>query len=445
MSEARPRPVLSVFDAVALTVGVVIGAGIFKTPALVAASAGSELWILLTWLSGGLISLAGALCYAELVTSYPHTGGEYHFLSRAYGRGTGFLFAWTRLTVMQTGSIALLAFVFGDYMAELAPLGRDGAAWYAAGSVVLFTAINLLGLQSSCRVQGLLTAVTVLGLGVLALAGFAAAPTSPVELEPARVSADGLGMAMIFVLLTYGGWNEAAYISAEVRDVRRTLVRALLLSIGVITLIYLLVNAAYLRVLGAQALGDSEVPGADLMSAALGPLGAQLVSGLIALVALTSLNVTIFTGARTGYALARDFRLFHWLDYWHAGTNAPLAALLAQGALALALVGLGALGRQGFQTMVDYVSPVFWLFFLLSGLSLFVLRWREPARARPFRVPGYPWIPILFCASCTYLLYSSLSYTGIGALAGVSVLLLGLPLLWLARRRQPGYLADSPP
>jgi APA family basic amino acid/polyamine antiporter len=441
MAEARPRPVLSLFDAVALTVGVVIGAGIFKTPALVAASAGSGLWVILTWLFGGLISLAGALCYAELVTSYPHTGGEYHFLGRAYGRSTGFLFAWTRLMVMQTGSIALLAFVFGDYMAALVPLGDYGPAWYAAAAVAGFTLLNVTGLQSSCRAQGLLTGITVLGLLVVAVAGFLSAGPVVPQIEPARVSSESLGMAMIFVLLTYGGWNEAAYISAEVRDVRRTLVRALLWSIGLITLVYLLVNLAYLRVLGTAALGSSEVPGADLMHAAFGPLGALLTSALIAVVALTSLNVTIFTGARTSYALARDFRLFRWLDYWHPRTNAPMSALLVQGGIALALVLLGALARQGFQTMVEYISPVFWLFFLLTGLSLFVLRWREPARERPFRVPLYPFTPIIFCVSCAYLLYSSLSYTGAGALAGVLVLLAGLPLLWLARRREARSVA----
>lgn len=434
MSETSPRPLLSVFDAMALTVGIVIGVGIFKTPALVAASAGSELWVILAWLTGAGVSLAGALCYAELVTSYPDAGGEYHFLSRAYGRGTGFLFAWTRLTVMQTGSIALLAFVFGDYMAALWP--ALSPALYAAGAIVAFTLLNLIGLHTSTRVQGTLTVFTVLALVAIALVGLNA-PAAPVAIERTGVSAEGLGMAMIFVLLTYGGWNEAAYVSAEVRDGRRTLVWALLLSIGVIGLVYLLVNLAYLRVLGLEGLGQSAVPGADLMRVALGPAGAALTSALIALVALTSLNVTVFTGARSSYALARDFRLFRWLGHWEARSDAPARALLAQGVLALALVLLGAAARGGFETMVEFLAPVFWLFFLLTGLSLFVLRRREPERERPFRVPLYPFTPLLFCASCAYLLYSSLSYTGIGALVGVLVLLAGLPLLWLARRLQP--------
>ena len=441
--DASPRPVLSVFDTVALTVGIVIGAGIFKTPALVAANAGSEAWIVASWLAGGLISLAGALCYAELVTSYPHPGGEYHFLSRAYGRKTGFLFAWTRLMVMQSGSIALLAFVFGDYMAELLPLGPYGPALYAAAAVLAFTLLNAAGIKSSSRAQNLLTGLTVLGLlAVVVAAAFAPPLQSPAA--PAPVSAEGLGMAMIFVLLTYGGWNEAAYVSAEVNDARRTLVRALLWSIGIVTLLYLAVNLAHLRVLGPVGLAASDVPTSDLMAAALGPTGATLLSVLIVLVAVTSLNVTILTGARCNYALAGDFRLFRWLGYWNSRANVPLTALLAQGVVALLLVGLGGLARRGFETMVEYVSPMFWLFFLLTGLSLFVLRRRQPAQPRPFRVPWYPWTPLVFCLSCCYLLYSSLVYTGVGALVGVLVLMAGLPMLWLAHRLESRPPRRSP-
>lgn len=436
MAQATPRPILSVWDAVALIVGIVVGAGIFKTPALVAANAGSEPMILLSWLLGGAISLAGALCYAELVTSHPHPGGEYHLLFRAYGRETGFLFAWTRLAVMQTGSIALLAFVFGDYFQQLLPV-PGGSASYAGLAVVVFTALNAAGVRSSLGTQRLLSLATVLGVLALAGAGLLLGG-QPVHLQEARAAASpaGLGMAMVFVLLTFGGWNEAAYVSSEVRDGARSMVRALLIGIVVITLLYMLVNLAYLRVLGGDSLGQSEAPGSALMQALFGRPGAAVVSALVAVVALASLNVTILTGARCNYAMARDFRLFRWLGYWHEKTNTPLTALLAQGLIALLLVLLGAWTRNGFETMVEYVAPVFWLFFLLIGLSLFVLRRREPTTPRPFRVPGYPLTPLLFCASCAMLLYSSLSYTGIGALVGITVLLMGVPLLFVARRME---------
>lgn len=431
MRQASPQPVLSAWDAVALIIGIVVGAGIFKTPSLVAASAGSESLVLLTWLLGGAVSLLGALCYAELATAHPHPGGEYHFLYRAYGPGTGFLFAWTRLMVMQTGSIALLAFVFGDYLQQVLPLA-GGSAVYAGLAVVVFTGLNIAGLRSSFGAQRLLAVITVVGLLVLATAGLLLG-NEPLPLNPTGIapSPSGLGMAMVFVLLTFGGWNEAAYVSAEVQDGARNMVRALLLGIFAITLLYLLVNLAYLRVLG-RSLQDSPAPGNALMHALFGPTGVVLVSALVAVIALASLNVTILTGARSSFAMARDFRLFRWLDYWNERTGSPITALLVQGAIALLLILLGAFTRNGFATMVEYVSPVFWLFFLLTGLSLFVLRWREPARPRPYSVPAYPLTPLLFCVSCALLLYSSINYTGLGALVGIAVLLAGAPLMFLA-------------
>lgn len=439
MQSASPKPVLSVVDAVALTVGIVIGVGIFRTPPLVAANVGSELMVILVWLVGGLISLVGALVYAELVTTYPHPGGEYHYLRRAYGGNVAFLFAWTRLTVMQTGSIALLAFVFADYATALLPIGEDSVPLYAGGAVLLFTALNMVGLHSSSRTQKLLCAVTLLGLFAIVVAGLGiTAPAAPAVAAPqSGYSAQLLGMAMIFVLLTYGGWNEAAYVSAEVRDGRRNMVRALLWSIAIITITYLLLNMAFVRTLGVDGLAATAVPATTLMSAVLGSTAGTAVSLLIAVVALASINVTIFTGARTNYAFAKDYRLFGILGHWSPRTGTPLSALLVQGVIALALVLLGASTRQGFETMVEYVAPVFWLFFLLTGIALIVLRLREPERERGFRVPLYPLTPLLFCANCAYLLYASLSYTGMGALVGVAVLAAGLPMLLLARRLQP--------
>jgi basic amino acid/polyamine antiporter, APA family len=211
---------------------------------------------------------------------------------------------------------------------------------------------------------------------------------------------------------------------------------ALILSIGVITGLYLLVNVAYLRGLGLSGVAGSQAVAADLMRGAVGERGAQFVSLLIAVSALTSANATVITGARTNYALGRDFRAFRFLGRWHERANTPTNALLVQGVIALALVLAGSLAREGFAAMVEYTAPVFWLFFFLAGLSLIVLRFKEPEAERPFRVPLYPLTPLLFCAACLYMLQSSLAYTGAGAAAGVLVLLAGVPVLLLARRRQ---------
>jgi amino acid transporter len=437
--EGSPMRSLRVVDVVAIIVGLVVGAGIFKAPAVVAANSGSDTTLMLAWLLGGLISFLGALCYAELAASYPSAGGEYHFLNRAYGRQVGFLFAWSRLAVLQTGSIALLAFVAGDYLAELLPAGPLAPALYAAVAVVALTAVNIIGLALTAWTQKFLAGLTVCGLLLVVAAGMLW--TAPAESAtamaaapaPAPVAASSaFGIAMVFVLLTYGGWNEAAYISAELGEVERNMSKVLMISIGIITVLYLLVNASYLRVLGMTALSGSEVVTADVMRSMFGEAGAQLVSGLIVLAVLASMNVTILTGARANYALAQDFPLFRLLGTWRSGSNAPVNALLLQGVIALLLVFAGSFERSGFEAMVSYVSPVFWLFVMLTALALFVLRAREPQQTRPFRVPVYPLTPLVFVAACGYMLYASLAYSGMSALLGVALLAAGIPLLMLA-------------
>ncbi|MGH7278392.1 MAG: APC family permease, partial [Candidatus Rokuibacteriota bacterium] len=202
--------------------------------------------------------------------------------------------------------------------------------------------------------------------------------------------------------------------------------------------LYLLVNLAYLHGLGLAGMAQSRALAADLMERSVGGGGARLVSLLIVIAAVTSVNATIFTGARTAYALGRDFRPFAFLGRWHARAGTPVNALLVQGAIALGLVLLGGFMRKGFETMVEYTAPVFWFFFLMTGIALFVLRRREPQVARPFRVPLYPLIPLVFCATSAYLLYSSLVYTGVGALVGVAVLAIGVLVFILMPRHDAG-------
>lgn len=432
----NPKPVLRMVDAMVIIVGIVVGAGIFRTPSLVAANTGSGEWFLAAWLLGGLVSLIGALCYAELTTAFPNTGGDYHFLMQAFGKRFAFLFAWARVSVIQTGSIALLAYIVGDYISPLYQLGAYSPAIYAALVVIILTTINIVGVKFGTGAQKILLTIQFAGLLLVIIAGFFI-PPSPTALAALTVVNDGggtaLGLAMVFVLLTFGGWNEAGYISAELRAGSRKMVQVLVMSILIITAIYLLINGAFLRVLGMDRMAASDAVGVDLMRVTLGEPGVILIGVLVALAALTSVNATIFTGARTNYALGRDFKAFAWLGRWNDKTSSPIHALLVQGFVALALIGLGAMTRDGFQSMVDFTAPVFWFFFLTIGISLVVLRTKKPDTPRPFRVPLYPVTPIIFCGSCAYLLYSSLVYTGVGALVGVAVLLLGMLFFFIIR------------
>ncbi|MEO6437272.1 MAG: amino acid permease [Tepidisphaeraceae bacterium] len=433
---AAPRPCLSTFDAVTVIVGIVIGAGIFEMPAWVAGNVTSTGMLMGVWVAGGIISLIGALCYAELASAYPDAGGDYHFLGRAYGPNVAFLFAWARMTVIQTGSIAALAFIIGDYATAAIPFGAYSAAIYAALVVVLITGINVMGVRTGAMAQNLSTAAVVLGLLMVVVAGFtspAAARMTPASVvDNAQPVHSSIALAMVFVLFTYGGWNEAAYLSAEIRT-RRGIVAALLIGIAVITVIYLLTNAAMLHALGLSGMANSKAVAAEIMRNRFGDAGAYLASAAVIFAALSTANATAITGARSNYALGRDFPLLRALGRWQARRSTPVTALLLQGAIALALVLFGSMTRSGLKAMVDYITPVFWGFFLLAGASVIVLRYREPEVLRPFRVPLYPVTPLLFCAVCAYMLQSQVVYNGQGSLVGLAVLLAGVPLLLLAR------------
>ena len=421
---------LSVRDVVAIVVGIVIGVGIFRTPSLVAANAGGPGLLILIWILGGLISLNGSLCYAELATAFPHPGGDYHYMTRAFGRRVAFLFAWARMTVIQTGSIAMLAFIFGDYLTGLLPVTRSISPVFAAVAVMCLTAINLIGMHQGKTTQTVLTIAKVLGLLAVIIPGLLY--TQPVDLAPiGSVSGNGLGLAMIFVLLTYGGWNEAAYVSADLRNVQRGMVPALLWSLAIITAVYVLANVAFLKVLGLPGMSGSEHVAADLAGRLFGQNGARLLSLLICISALGSINGSIVTGARTNLALGMDQPLFRALGQWREKAATPPNALIVQCAISLLLIVFGACTRQGFVAMVEYTAPVFWGFFFLGALSLIVLRVKEPHADRPFPVPLYPFTPLLFCATCLYMLRASLAYTGRGALVGLAVIFCGLILVLL--------------
>lgn len=430
-----PRRRLSVLDAACILIGVVVGIGIFRAPSVVAAHASNEYEFIGYWLMGGILSLVGALCYAELGATYPHLGGEYHFLTRAYGKFMGFFFGWARLSVIQTGAIATVAFVLGDYMTQLWSLGEYSSSVYAAVAVISLTLVNVRGLKASNVFQNTFTLATVFLILCLIIVGLigpsetgVAVASEESELTPS------LGAAMIFVLLTFGGWNEAVYLAAEVKNVKRNLLKSLVLGLAVVILIYILLNIAYLKVLGLENIRNSDVVAADMMRVLFGEKGAIIVSAIIAIASLSTLNATIFTGSRTNTAFGRDFSSFRWLGEWNSSLSMPTHSLLAQAGVCLLLVGVGATTRQGFVTMVEYTAPVFWLFFLLTSISIFILRSKDVVRPA-FSVPLYPVLPIIFSLSCAYMFYASVAYTGFGALLGLLAMIAGVPVHMILSRQ----------
>jgi amino acid transporter len=417
MNSDSPAPtkllrLLHPFSAIALIVGIVIGAGIFKTPSLVASISGDAGWALVLWLAGAVISIVGALCYAELCTTYPNAGGDYHFLHRAFGRNISFIYGWSRATIINTGSIALLAFVFGDYMSTLINLGAYSSAMWALCIVLCLTAVNLAGIHASSRMQTWLTIIEVIGLLAVVAAGFwVDAPASGAIQWFAQAPAPKQwGLCLVFVLLTFGGWNEAAYISAEIKGGPRTMVWVILASMVALTAIYLMVNMALLLGLGLNGLSQSKTAAADLLGLAFGPWAQKALGLFVAIAALTSINATMFVGARTNFAVGNDWKALRKLGQWQLDIGSPKQALMLQALISIGLIALGTQEADGFSAMVEFTAPVFWGFLFLVGLALLWLRQTDPDVHRPFKLALYPVLPLIFCAACAWLTYSSVTY-----------------------------------
>jgi len=404
-----PKKELSLFDSTCIIVGIIIGAGIYQMAPDIAKGAGCWWGVLAIWAVGGLISLSGALGYAELATAYPKEGGDYVYLSRAYGPWAGFLFGWGQLAIIRPGDIAVMAFAFATYARTiydpLAAYPEYSQRALAAAAVVALTVINILGVKEGKWTQNLLTTVKAMGL----LAIVVVAVIAPRVASSAAVETVGklpLSLALIFVLFTYGGWNEMAYVAAEVKDSRRNIVRALVLGAAVVTVLYLLVNGAFLYTLGYAGLATSKAVARDAISTAFPNIGGRLISALVCVSALGAVSGLIFTGARISYALGAEHRAFRLVGKWHARTGTPVSALLLQGAIAIGLIVI--LGSF-IDTLLYTAAPVY-TFYLATSLAVIVLRFKEPHVERPYRVTGYPVTTIIFCAVCAFLIYSAVSY-----------------------------------
>lgn len=463
-----PRPLLSLTDAISLIVGIVIGSSIYKTPPLIFGQVDAWWQGLGLWVLGGAISLCGALVYAELATTYPRVGGDYNYLTRAFGPWLGFLFGWTQLVVIQTGSIGALAFIGAEHLAAMGKLDPAAQPWIASVFIAGMTAINMLGLRPGAWLQNVLTAAKLAGLMAIILAGLCAGTATEWSVPPNPQSErPGWPLALILILYAYGGWNDAAFVAAEVRDTRRNIPRALVMGLGLITVVYLLINLAYLRALGLSGLQHAQRPAAEALGLWLGPWGEFAMNGLVAVSALGGVNGLILSVSRLHATVGADHRAFRWLGTY-TRDDAPLASLAVQGVITVGIVltvgtnaGRNLLNQMvttigfaaipwdryfgGFDTLFAGSAPAFWLFFLLTGISFFILRWRDADLPRPFRTPFSPVTPLLFIAACVWALRSAVLYAlPLLPLLAVTVVL-GLPVYLVTtywdRRRE----SSTPP
>ena len=435
-----PHPHLSLLDSTSIIVGIIIGSTIYLSSPRIAAQVPNVGWLVGVWVIGAVFSLIGALCYAELATAYPKEGGDYAFLTEAFGRRIGFLFAWAHFWIVRPGSVGTMAFVFADYANQFCPLDASYRPLliYAVGAVVVLSGINLLGVRAGKWTQNLLTLVKFLGLLGIVAAGMSFSSVAAAHAALPAAKPLNLGVALIFVFLAYGGWNEMAYVSAEVRHPQKNILRALVLGTLAVAAIYIAVNLAFVHALGLAGLQQSNAVATDVLSLGIGPRAGQCISLLICITALGGINGMIFTGARVLYAVGSEHRLYAWLGQWDSQTDTPARPLIIQAAVSVALtIGFGwkQEGSDGFQNSVAFYSPSFWLFLYLVGHALFVLRARSSGAVRTYRVPFYPVLPLLFCLSSGFMFFKSLDYaveqTPWGLLATAVVLGLGALLAFV--------------
>jgi amino acid transporter len=427
-----------------LALGMIMTTDTLKTASTVVLNVGHWHFYAL-WALGGLLSLVGAMCYVELASAFPDAGGDYAFLRRAYGGTVGALFAWSRFSIMHTGWMALMAFMLADYAGAIVPLGRLGEASLALGAVAALAGLNLLNVRRGFSAQAALIGLVTLGfLSVVAAAAKLAlqgALPPQVAAPPAAPSLAKISVALIYIFLAYGGWSDAATLSAEVRGAGpnggRGMFVAMIGSLLVLMAIYLALNAAMVLGLGESGVAGSAAPAADLLGRAFGPFGRALIVGVVGVSAIASINSTMIVGARTTYAAARDIPALAALGRWDGSRGVPARAVLAEAAATGVLIVLGSFAKSGFNAMVDYMTPVYWLFMCLSIGAVMILRRRHPEAPRPVRTPFYPLFPALFLLISVTMFASSLADLGAGALYGAAVMAAGLVLVLLVRVRSP--------
>lgn len=434
-----------------VVMGGIIGGGIFLNPSIVAQRIATADGVLLTWIVGGAIGLAGALCFAELGGRRPRAGGGYVYLREAFGPLPAFLYGWTFLFVINAGGIAAIAVTFARYAGDLTRLPSSWVAPSAVGAIVVLTAVNYVGVQAGAAVQNLFTVLKLAALGLLIVAGFVApadpsASASAGVPEAAAISVRTLGVALLPVLFAYGGWAHANNVAGELKDGDRTLPRAIMLGMTGVIVVYLLANAAYLHALGAAGLARSAAPASEVLRRALGPIGSTLITLGIVTSTLGFVSVCIMTAPRILQAMAADGLFVPSAAALHPRFRTPHVALVIQGAWAVVLTLSGTYGQ-----LLDYTVFGDWIFFGLIAATIFRYRAQDrretgagDERPTGYRAPLYPFLPALFVLSCAYTVISSIASNPLNALIGTGLIALGVPVfLWY--RRRPEALGDTLP
>ncbi|MFY9908146.1 MAG: amino acid permease [Terriglobales bacterium] len=433
---------LGLFDATMLVMGGIVGSGIFMNPYVVAQQVHTPALILGAWIFGGVIGLGGAFVWAELAATLPEVGGQYAYLREAYHPAVAFLYGWVLLLVIQTGGMAAVSITFARYFLELT--GLHTPDWIVATTALAtLTLINCLGVKTGGRTQSALMVMKILAIAALVIAGaaFAGRHVTITTAAERHSSLTSFGAAMVPVLFSYGGWQTANFLAAEVKEPRKNLPRGLLLGVLGVVVLYISVNWVCLRALGPQTLAVTGTPATAVMRLALGQRGATFIAAAVAISTLGFLSQSILTAPRVYFAMADDglfFRAVAWLD---PRTRVPVVAIVLQSVWTIVIALSGR-----YEQILNYVIAMDFLFFGLTATTIFVFRRRaargEMKSGAGYRMPGHPVTTTVFVAICWWVVGNTIYRYPRNSLVGYALLLAGIPVYWFWSRRAQARPAD---
>ncbi len=441
-----PR-VLTLNDMILLVIGTVIGSGIFLVPGIVLRPVGNNVPLALSiWLAGGLLSLLGALTYGELSAMKPRAGGLYVYIRDCFGPFPAFLFGWTLFLVTGTGTTATLAVAFGVYLGQIVPIVPWMAKLISLLMIAAITVVNVRGTRQSANLQNIATAIKVggivlMGIGLLWLGHRYHPASTPISSGmPMHSLLSGVGLALVSVLWAYEGWQYAAYSAGEAKNPQRNLPLAFLIGTGALIALYLFANIGYLAALGGPGVAASNRVAATAVAAVIGPGAAKMVALMILIAIVSAANSCVLTAPRVYFAMATDGVFFRRLAEIHPRFQTPAFAIIASSIWAALLAVTGT-----FEQLLTYVVFIGWTFYALAAGSIFVYRWRQPNAALPYRVPGYPWTPLIFIATVAAIVTNTIVAEPRRAAVGMGVVLAGAPayIVWRKLNRQGATVEEG--
>lgn len=438
--------ILGRWDSVAISIGIVIGVGIFRVPSEVAGFLNSGIWILIAWFLGGVFSFIGALCYAELSSIYPSSGGDYVYLKECYGKCLAFIFAWSELLITRTGSVAAIGLMFGEYSCSLVNAPDLWIKPLAVAIVIALTITNLFGLKTGSLLQNIFTLAKLLALVLIFVAGSAAllegrASATDFSLGTLSEFNASVGIyplvmalmtALVPILWTYGGWRDNVFLAGETRDAHKSVPFALIITCLTVTLIYMGMNFLYLYHMPIDAVASSRLIATDLFKVIFGTGGAKFLEALVVLFGFGAINALILTGSRIAHAMADDNLFFEFLSKVDPKTHTPIRATIFNGAWACLLIYL--IGK--FENLLFFTGLAVWIFFALTAICVIIVRQRKDEKHKDsFKTPLYPVIPLVVALVSILLAVSAYQKFPHESFWGTVIVLFGIPVYFLQKMK----------